>query len=205
MFKTIWIDSVDVELGSKYVRNVITLSDFRFWHRHALSRTPHFIVLEHHLFQKILRNSHLILFQNRLSFICNYGNLIQCEIWKLQRTKCLDCSEIIFLLDTEIALSFVSLLISYNTYASTMCVSLIFWDFTVIPFVRNIRHLNLSNVLSVAAHKYSQNFLAYRQQPPPMKSCLSCHQQIHRNAPICPLCKAKSRSRNPKKPKKKDH
>jgi len=44
----------------------------------------------------------------------------------------------------------------------------------------------------------------YRQQPPPMKSCLSCHQQIHRNAPICPLCKAKSRSRNPKKPKKKD-
>lgn len=39
-------------------------------------------------------------------------------------------------------------------------------------------------------------------QPPPMKSCLSCHQMIHRNAPICPLCKAKSRSRNPKKPKK---
>lgn len=43
----------------------------------------------------------------------------------------------------------------------------------------------------------------FRQQPPPMKSCLSCHQQIHRNAPICPLCKAKSRSRNPKKPKNK--
>jgi len=39
-------------------------------------------------------------------------------------------------------------------------------------------------------------------QLPPMKSCLSCHQQIHRNAPICPLCKAKSRSRNPKKSKK---
>ncbi|KAI4889537.1 hypothetical protein NFI96_005763 [Prochilodus magdalenae] len=34
-------------------------------------------------------------------------------------------------------------------------------------------------------------------------ACLSCHQQIHRNAPICPLCKAKSRSRNPKKPKRK--
>ncbi|XP_072932406.1 zinc finger C4H2 domain-containing protein isoform X2 [Epargyreus clarus] len=50
-----------------------------------------------------------------------------------------------------------------------------------------------------------QDFLTVqlRQQPPPMKSCLSCHQQIHRNAPICPLCKAKSRSRNPKKPKKK--
>nr|CAG4636631.1 EOG090X0H8R [Eubosmina coregoni] len=45
---------------------------------------------------------------------------------------------------------------------------------------------------------------SFRQQPPPMKSCMSCHQQIHRNAPICPLCKAKSRSRNPKKPKKKD-
>ncbi|KAK3798045.1 hypothetical protein RRG08_034606 [Elysia crispata] len=44
---------------------------------------------------------------------------------------------------------------------------------------------------------------AFRQQPPPMKACLSCHQQIHRNAPICPLCKAKSRSRNPKRPKRK--
>ena len=39
---------------------------------------------------------------------------------------------------------------------------------------------------------FSSNF-RYQQQPPPMKSCLSCHQQIHRNAPICPLCKAKSR------------
>lgn len=37
---------------------------------------------------------------------------------------------------------------------------------------------------------------------PPMKQCASCHQHIHRNAPICPLCKAKSRSRNPKKAKK---
>ncbi|CAD5115066.1 DgyrCDS4080 [Dimorphilus gyrociliatus] len=45
----------------------------------------------------------------------------------------------------------------------------------------------------------------FRQQPPPMKSCLSCHQQIHRNAPICPLCKAKSRSRNPKKPRRKNN
>ena len=45
----------------------------------------------------------------------------------------------------------------------------------------------------------SANFL---QQPPPMKQCMSCNQQIHRNAPICPFCKAKSRSRNPKKPKK---
>jgi len=41
-------------------------------------------------------------------------------------------------------------------------------------------------------------------QLPPMKTCLSCQQQIHRNSPICPLCKSKSRSRNPKKSKKKD-
>ncbi|CAF1422493.1 unnamed protein product, partial [Rotaria sordida] len=33
-------------------------------------------------------------------------------------------------------------------------------------------------------------------------TCQSCQQQIHRNAPICPICKAKSRSRNPKKPKR---
>ncbi|XP_066958370.1 zinc finger C4H2 domain-containing protein [Macrobrachium rosenbergii] len=67
--------------------------------------------------------------------------------------------------------------------------------------------------LRAAPHKAEQRPLppppgpptpAFRQQPPPMKSCLSCHQQIHRNAPICPLCKAKSRSRNPKKPKKKE-
>lgn len=57
----------------------------------------------------------------------------------------------------------------------------------------------------ITSTNYSLNKFVRRQQPPPMKSCLSCHQQIHRNAPICPLCKAKSRSRNPKKPKKKDH
>lgn len=43
----------------------------------------------------------------------------------------------------------------------------------------------------------------FLQQPPPMKTCMSCTQSIHRNAPICPYCKAKSRSRNPKKPKRK--
>ncbi|CAB0003191.1 unnamed protein product [Nesidiocoris tenuis] len=53
-------------------------------------------------------------------------------------------------------------------------------------------------------HEQEGDLITPEQQPPPMKSCLSCHQQIHRNAPICPLCKAKSRSRNPKKPKKKD-
>nr|XP_026501807.1 zinc finger C4H2 domain-containing protein isoform X1 [Vanessa tameamea] len=52
-------------------------------------------------------------------------------------------------------------------------------------------------------HEEEGSPITPEQQPPPMKSCLSCHQQIHRNAPICPLCKAKSRSRNPKKPKKK--
>ncbi|VDQ06542.1 unnamed protein product [Trichobilharzia regenti] len=38
-------------------------------------------------------------------------------------------------------------------------------------------------------------------QCPPMKTCQACQQLIHRNAPICPLCKTKSRSRHPKKPK----
>lgn len=33
---------------------------------------------------------------------------------------------------------------------------------------------------------------------PPMKECASCQQQIHRNAPICPLCKARSRSAHSK-------
>ncbi|KJH45492.1 hypothetical protein DICVIV_08464 [Dictyocaulus viviparus] len=45
---------------------------------------------------------------------------------------------------------------------------------------------------------------AIDHQSPPMKTCQSCFQQIHRNAPICPMCKSKSRSKNPKKPKKKD-
>ncbi|VDM59529.1 unnamed protein product [Angiostrongylus costaricensis] len=36
------------------------------------------------------------------------------------------------------------------------------------------------------------------------QTCQSCFQQIHRNAPICPMCKSKSRSKNPKKPKKKE-
>jgi len=40
------------------------------------------------------------------------------------------------------------------------------------------------------------------QQSAPMKECTSCFEKIHRNAPICPLCKNKSRSKNPKKPKK---
>ncbi|KAK0394665.1 hypothetical protein QR680_000864 [Steinernema hermaphroditum] len=40
-------------------------------------------------------------------------------------------------------------------------------------------------------------------QSPPMKTCQTCLQQIHRNAPICPMCKSKSRSKHPKKAKRK--
>ncbi|GMR35981.1 hypothetical protein PMAYCL1PPCAC_06176, partial [Pristionchus mayeri] len=32
-----------------------------------------------------------------------------------------------------------------------------------------------------------------------MKTCDSCQQQIHRNAPTCPMCKAVCRSKNPKR------
>uniref|UniRef100_A0A7I4Y9J0 C4H2-type domain-containing protein n=1 Tax=Haemonchus contortus TaxID=6289 RepID=A0A7I4Y9J0_HAECO len=37
-----------------------------------------------------------------------------------------------------------------------------------------------------------------------MKTCESCGAQIHRNAPTCPMCKTRSRSKNPKRSKKKD-
>ncbi|GLV43930.1 uncharacterized protein CBL_12774 [Carabus blaptoides fortunei] len=70
---------------------------------------------------------------------------------------------------------------------------------------RSTSSINLSAQPGPPTPSFRSDFVSLRQQPPPMKSCLSCHQQIHRNAPICPLCKAKSRSRNPKKPKKKDH
>ncbi|PAA48192.1 hypothetical protein BOX15_Mlig020834g2 [Macrostomum lignano] len=56
-----------------------------------------------------------------------------------------------------------------------------------------------------SASKQQQQQQQQRSQlpQPPMKACLSCQQQIHRNAPICPLCKAKSRSAHPKKQKRK--
>ncbi|CAF1015918.1 unnamed protein product [Adineta steineri] len=60
--------------------------------------------------------------------------------------------------------------------------------------------INVSKVLGAMVSTVDRS--AFRQQPPPMKTCQSCQQQIHRNAPICPICKAKSRSRNPKKPKR---
>ncbi|XP_055327816.1 zinc finger C4H2 domain-containing protein-like [Paramacrobiotus metropolitanus] len=43
----------------------------------------------------------------------------------------------------------------------------------------------------------------FRQKQPPMKKCPTCGNDIHRNAPICPICKSKSHSKNPKKSKKK--
>lgn len=44
---------------------------------------------------------------------------------------------------------------------------------------------------------------AHKVQIPPMKICQCCQQPIHRNAPVCPLCKAKNKSRHPKKVKRK--
>ncbi|CAI4233354.1 unnamed protein product [Auanema sp. JU1783] len=38
-------------------------------------------------------------------------------------------------------------------------------------------------------------------EPSKMKTCESCQAQIHRNAPTCPYCKTKSRSKNPKRRK----
>ncbi|EFO86090.1 hypothetical protein CRE_02075 [Caenorhabditis remanei] len=56
----------------------------------------------------------------------------------------------------------------------------------------------------MAAAMQHQQMRAADHQSPPMKECQSCRQQIHRNAPICPMCKSKSRSKNPKKPKRKE-
>ncbi|CAI2326375.1 unnamed protein product [Caenorhabditis sp. 36 PRJEB53466] len=56
----------------------------------------------------------------------------------------------------------------------------------------------------MAAAMQSHQLRVTDHQSPPMKTCQSCFQQIHRNAPICPMCKSKSRSKNPKKPKRKE-
>ncbi|KAA3674538.1 uncharacterized protein DEA37_0005534 [Paragonimus westermani] len=59
----------------------------------------------------------------------------------------------------------------------------------------------------IFSYAESQNPFFHRSEvhsighAPPMKTCQSCQQLIHRNAPICPLCKTKSRSRHPKKTK----
>uniref|UniRef100_A0A914LP74 C4H2-type domain-containing protein n=1 Tax=Meloidogyne incognita TaxID=6306 RepID=A0A914LP74_MELIC len=54
-----------------------------------------------------------------------------------------------------------------------------------------------------AAQRSAAAALETTHQSPPMKTCASCQDQIHRNAPVCPNCKCKSRSKNPKKPRKK--
>ncbi|TNN13291.1 hypothetical protein EWB00_003085 [Schistosoma japonicum] len=64
----------------------------------------------------------------------------------------------------------------------------------------------LKNQVKSVSVDFSQSILHTSEsqliaQCPPMKTCQACQQLIHRNAPICPLCKTKSRSRNPKKPK----
>ena len=43
--------------------------------------------------------------------------------------------------------------------------------------------------------------LQKQSKGPPMKTCSSCQHSIHRNAPVCPICKAKSQSKNSKKRK----
>ena len=74
---------------------------------------------------------------------------------------------------------------------------------SLMPTVAASHSMQMARPPASTPNKDTRVQAAFRQQPPPMKACLSCHQQIHRNAPICPLCKAKSRSRNPKKPKRK--
>lgn len=96
---------------------------------------------------------------------------------------------------------------SFTAYASSTTSSSSYFN----PVSQSVSNLNFSpevsfgfgSVISQPAIQSISSSSTLRQQPPPMKACLSCHQQIHRNAPICPLCKAKSRSVNPKKPKRK--
>ncbi|PIK42418.1 putative zinc finger C4H2 domain-containing protein-like isoform X1 [Apostichopus japonicus] len=57
------------------------------------------------------------------------------------------------------------------------------------------------NIFSIPSTSTSTSVL--KVQIPPMKICQSCQQPIHRNAPVCPLCKAKNKSRHPKKVKRK--
>ncbi|VDP26600.1 unnamed protein product [Heligmosomoides polygyrus] len=48
------------------------------------------------------------------------------------------------------------------------------------------------------------NLKAPTQDVSKMKTCECCGAQIHRNAPTCPMCKTRSRSKNPKRSKKRD-
>uniref|UniRef100_A0A915EJF0 C4H2-type domain-containing protein n=1 Tax=Ditylenchus dipsaci TaxID=166011 RepID=A0A915EJF0_9BILA len=44
---------------------------------------------------------------------------------------------------------------------------------------------------------------SFKEESTKMKSCLNCEQKIHRNAPVCPFCKAKITSRANKRTKAK--
>lgn len=51
-------------------------------------------------------------------------------------------------------------------------------------------HHSDQNLPSLAERRTERGLSGtFLQQPPPMKVCMSCNQQIHRNAPICPYCK----------------
>ena len=70
-------------------------------------------------------------------------------------------------------------------------------------YVTNIYPSNLANEPASFLNINDVRQSIRRQQKPPMKTCTSCQESIHRNAPVCPMCKAKSKSKNPKKPKRK--
>lgn len=59
--------------------------------------------------------------------------------------------------------------------------------------------------VAISHHSKYQNNRPRRQQPPPMKTCSTCQELIHRNAPVCPMCKTKSTSKQSKKPRKNDN
>ena len=64
------------------------------------------------------------------------------------------------------------------------------------------KHHVLSPLAPPPPHSTAAIFpLIGRSKGPPMKTCTTCKRSIHRNAPVCPICKAKSHSKNPKKRK----
>ncbi|XP_012561288.1 zinc finger C4H2 domain-containing protein-like [Hydra vulgaris] len=58
---------------------------------------------------------------------------------------------------------------------------------------------DLCSPLGNKPNEWSSSLRAKPLTGPPMKTCLSCGNNIHRNAPVCPICKAKSYSRNIKR------
>ncbi|VDK81016.1 unnamed protein product [Litomosoides sigmodontis] len=61
-----------------------------------------------------------------------------------------------------------------------------------------------SSETATATTSFTDNssILSVISEPAKMKKCQSCEQLIHRNAPICPRCKAKSRSKYSKRSRK---